>query len=422
MNLLIKKTKDIVDKLSKKHKIDFKYFLSGGFWLLVSQVVNTICSLTLAIFLGFFIPKETFGEYRYLLSFFAILSVFYLSGYQNTLIQYTSKGETGIFYKVFKIVLFSSFSATIISLAISGYYVYNQNNTLAIGLLLIGVSIPFLNSFQLYSSYLNGKKDFKRTALYGFIPDIFSVLFIVPFAYYIGSSIFILFSYLISNIILHLIVLNLVLKIYPPKKDFSSAIGSSPIHISIMSFVSVLTANIDKFLLFSFIGSTQLAVFFFAQTIPLQVRGMTKIVSTLLLPKFTNQEKINKEIFSKMLLLTLVTLVGIVIFIIIAPLIFKVFFPKYTESTIYAQIYSISILFYPSAYVMSTYFYAKNKIKELNIITYLNSTIIISSNLYFIYYHGILGATISAIICSASLFLIHLYLFIKIIKQKPTDL
>ena len=67
---------------------DMIYIAKGSSWLFLSQIVLGLISfLTLLIF-SYFLPKEVFGTYRYVLSFVSILAIFALPGI-NTAINRT---------------------------------------------------------------------------------------------------------------------------------------------------------------------------------------------------------------------------------------------------------------------------------------------------------------------------------------------
>ena len=83
-------------KWSEKYtKTDMVYLAKGGSWLVGGQVINTIAVLALAIGIANFLPKEIYGNYKYVLSLIAIIGAFSLTGMATAVTQAVAKGFEG---------------------------------------------------------------------------------------------------------------------------------------------------------------------------------------------------------------------------------------------------------------------------------------------------------------------------------------
>lgn len=399
----------------KKH---YNYYIINGAWLGLSQVINALVSFTGAIALAFFLDQNTYGEYRYLLSIAGVIGVFYLSGYSITVLNRTVKGDTGVLHLGMRGVFYSSLVGTFIALIGSVYYFVRDNTLLSLGLLIIGLATPLLNSIQLYNSYLNGKRDFKAISIWGIFPDILSVSLIIITSFFFNISIYILGIYFAANIFSHYIVYRWVIKKYPPNKKVTTEGSRFLIHMSITNIVYTVYLQADKILLFTLVGSRELAIFVFAQMIPMQLRGFQKIIIPLTMPKFAAEDKLHKSIFKKILYLTLGAMLFVSIYIILAPLFFKLFFPKYLESVIYTQVYSLAIIFFPISYLVSAYLNIKEKIVENHIISIITSVFCLIVLYFGITYYGIMGATIASVISFAFIGLVNLYFLVRIYRKQ----
>ena len=171
--------------------------------------------------------------------------------------------------------------------------------------------------------------------------------------------------YVVSNTLIGIILYRRVLKIYKPNKKVDTEVMSYSKHLSLMTILSGLSGNIDQILVFHFIGPAQLAIYNFATAIPNQIKGPIQNLGNLIFPRFT--ERSNSDIRSgmknKMMLLFIGCAVIILSYIITAPYIFHIFFPKYSDSIFYSQIFSLSLLWLISV-PANTYLTAKKKVKE----------------------------------------------------------
>ena len=61
------------------------YLASGGFWTGVGQVSSALASFVSALLFANFLPRETFGVYRYVLTLAGILNSFSLTGLRGAL-------------------------------------------------------------------------------------------------------------------------------------------------------------------------------------------------------------------------------------------------------------------------------------------------------------------------------------------------
>ena len=140
-----------------------------------------------------------------------------------------------------------------------------------------------------------------------------------------------------------------------------------------MSALNYITLYLDKILLFTFIGPAQLAIYSFAVLIPEQINNIAGNLNTLAIPKLTqkSREEIKANMMKKFWKLALLTGVIIVLYIIIIPYFFKIFFPKYLSSVTYSQVFILTLISFPASLIGAT-FQAKMMKKEL----YLSKVIV----------------------------------------------
>jgi O-antigen/teichoic acid export membrane protein len=404
----------------KYTKTDMVYLVKGSFWLAFAQIIASISSFILAIAFSNFLPKEVYGNYKYILSLAALINSISLTGIGAVIAQSVARKHEGIlklaFLKNFKWSLLGS----VVSLCLASYYFFNQNYDLSIAMLIIATLSPLLNSFQLYTYFLNGKKDFQNTAYYGFMPDIISTGALIGIIFITQNVLVILLTYFISNLLPTALAYFLTIKKYQPNNKTEAGDIKYAKHLSFMNAIQIIAAQIDKVIIFHYLGAVQLAVYFFAIAVPEQLRGFLKIGGALTLPKFSeNYEQLNimnvlhRKIPQLLLLSTVIT----VAYIAIAPTLYKTLFPQYLESIYYSQIFSVNLILTTATMIITQLLQIKYQTKNLY---HLNTTVsIVQIILLFIFIYsgaGILGI-IYAKILGNLIGLIASYIFARKIKD-----
>jgi O-antigen/teichoic acid export membrane protein len=149
-------------------------------------------------------------------------------------------------------------------------------------------------------------------------------------------------SYLASNAIFYTITVSRIPKDAPT--DYSQ-VGFSK-HLSFLNVLTGLAGQLDKIIIYHFLGAVPLAVYTFATAPPKQLRTAVSFIATLAIPKFANKTaKEIKQTVNKKFVTSLYILVPIVVvYIIFAPFIYQLFFPKYLEAVPFSQVYVLFLL------------------------------------------------------------------------------
>ncbi len=181
-----------------------------------------------------------------------------------------------------------------------------------------------------------------------------------------------------------------------------------------MGVLNGIAGNIDKVLLFHFVGPVQLAIYSFAIAIPDQTKGPLKMLNTMLQAKFVNRsdEEIHAGMKNKMLWLAISSVAFIIAYILIAPYFYAFFFPNYTESVLYSQIYvlsSLGLIFSPAA----SYLAAKKKVKEQYISKIAATTLQITALLIGVIFWGLLGLIIARVATRLTSSTLNRYLYTR---------
>jgi O-antigen/teichoic acid export membrane protein len=398
----------------KYTKTDMVYLAKGGSWLLVGQFFASSSALILSVIFANYLPKETYGTYKFVLSICSILAIPTLSGMNLAVSQSVAQNKDGIFTKALRARLTWGILGGLGSVLLSAYYLYNNQIELAIAFLVVAVFIPLSDSFSLYDSFLGGKKDFKTSTRYNIISQIIATVVLLLTVLLTKNLYLLLLAYFVSWTILRVVFLKLTLKKYKLNDIDDPQSFSYGKHLSLMGIIGMIASQIDKILIYHYIGPTELAIYSFAIAIPEQIRGVYKISYGLAIPKLSQHNdysNLKSSLVEKTKTLTFISIIIVALYLVASPLIYKIFFPKYLASIPYSQLFIFGLLIIPSIDLTGLYFNITKDVKTLYKINNYSNILGIIYSLVFISLFGVLGAIIKTLVYWASNALINSYYF-----------
>ncbi len=392
-----------IERTEQFFKTDLRYIARGFSWSVITQIIVSCFSLALSITISRYVPKDVYGQYKYVLSVVSILSILSLNNLGGAVLQSTARGFDGALPHGFRLNLKWSILVFIGAIGLSVYYFFGENLTLAIGILVGGCLTPFINGVNLYSNFLAGKKDFRRSSLYlGVAGTGFPVLFMIVTALIFPNPLALVLAYFISNILVDSYFYFRTKKVYkidPANKD--PHMLSYGKHLSLMGILGGIVGNIDQFMLFHFMGPVQVAIYSFSIGTLDQAKGPLKTMDSMMQARFANRDtmQIRENIWSKVLLVGVVSVGIIVVYIIAAPYLYHLLFPKYSEAILYTQIYSFTLLGNLQG-PLNSYFSAHKKVRAQYINTVGSSCIQIAFIAIGILGWGLMGLVVARVLAS----------------------
>ena len=379
-------------KTQKYTKTDNVYLVKYGSWLTIGQIISSACSFLLALAFANLLPKETYGNYKYILSLAGLLTIPTLAGINTAVIQAVSRGYEGSLIKGLKTRIYWGILGSLASLGLAGYYYLNDNITLTISFLIIAVFLPLMDSFDIYQTIFNGRKLFDIQVKYASSIRILSVGAMITALFFTKNLFLIIFVYFFSYTLFRFIFLVITLKKFSLNKKEDPQTIPYGKHLTLMDIINTSASYLDKILVFHYLGAAELAIYAFAILPPEQIKGFLANIRSLTLPKLAirPKEEIKATIFPKMFRFALFVAVGIFIYILLAPAFYHLFFPQYTESIFYSQIFSISLITaiatLPEVALRAKM--AKKQLYQLNIFSPIIQIILL---FLFINLYGLLG-------------------------------
>lgn len=397
MQKIKQKIKDFLIWSQKYTQTDMVYLAKGGFWLTLGKIISAVSSFLLAIAFANLLDPVTYGNYKYILSLVGILGIFSLTGMGTAVTQAVARGLEGSFIKGFKTKLKWGVLGSLIAIGGAIYYWTRGNYTLPIPLLISAAFLPLMQASKIYEGFLAGKKLFNFQVKYSSLSQVFSVGATIGALFLTKNLFWLIAVYFVSHTLLNYSFYLITKREFKPNKKEEPQTLSYGKHLSLIGVISTIGGHLDKILLFTLVGAGTLAVYSFAIVVPDQVRGLLKSIKALALPKFAGrtEKEIKRNIMKKLWKLFLLTGVIIVAYVMIAPSLYKIFFPKYLSSIPYSQFAILALVSFPTS-LITVSFQAKMRKKELHLLN-LVSVVKIALVVSLVPFFGIWGAVIAIV-------------------------
>ena len=258
------------------------------------------------------------------------------------------------------------------------------------------------------------------STLYWVISQTLVTIGLVATALIIQNVVALVAIYFLVSVIASVWSYHHVISKYQPNEVQDDSMMTYGKHISLMNFFGTIANQLDKILVFHYLGAVNLAIYAFSQAIPEQIKGSFKNLFAIALPKYAvlEDKDLRKSILKKTWQLTIITVFIVLVYIISAPFIFKIFFPLYKEAVIYSQIYMLGLIAIPGISLFATYFQIKKATKTMYKLTMISNVTTIILTVVLIYNFGLKGAVIENGISWLIMLGVNYYFFVTYKKEE----
>jgi O-antigen/teichoic acid export membrane protein len=166
-----------------------------------------------------------------------------------------------------------------------------------------------------------------------------------------------------------------------------------------MNLLSTVAQQVDKLVVFHYLGAADLAVYSFASALPEQVKNLFGGITTLALPKFVERPfaEIRKNFWNRLWLFTGgITLIALA-YIFVAPFVFDLLFPAYRDAVWFTQLYALSLIPIGNA-LPTTVLQAHKANRELYILNVLSPVFQIGILIFLTASYGLTGTVMARVI------------------------
>lgn len=403
-------------KRLKNLKNEYWAFILNTSWNTLNQIAIVLLSILLSVIFARFTSKELFGDYNFLNSIVAMLSIIAIPGLNTSMLRSISRGMDGVYVKAVKLSFMWSMLGVPILFLIGGYYYIFSNQIIGLGLFIAAIFFPFIYAPNNWIAMLQGKKRFDIFAKYSIIQAIIRTTAII-LAIIIGRTnlILIFMVFMVTSATTN-VFLYFKCKQYLKNLDEEEGWKKSGYKLTLNDFVNLSYDNMDKILIGIFLGPVELAVYSIAVSIVSALKGsLLQIIKVLSPTIFTMKKDILqrklKETFPLLLILNIIMFTLIVFFL---PTVMTLLYSqKYADSIFYAQLYSITI---PLTFFMGILNTSLVSMKEENAILIsriIGFIVMIILYVMFIPLFGIIGAICASIIYCLLICLLQYYSLIS---------
>ena len=331
----------------KYTKTDMVYLAKGGGWMLFGRAVGMAATFFLSLALANLLPKETFGQYKYVISIANVLSLFTLSGMGTAVARAVAQGREGVIDVAVRAEIRWGTIGGLLSATLGVFYYFGRHDIgLALAFFVLAIFAPFINVYSLYSSILQGKKLFPLSVRYDVYSQIINFALMLVAILQTRQVWLLILPFLFVNSWLQKIWLartRAQVGLNSVSDDETIKFGKD---LSWMGAFNIFSTYFDQIAVFYFLGPVQTAIYSMALAPTEQMKGVFKIVGAQALPKFAGQplDASRKEILDKSIKFGLSILVIILVYIVLAPWLYAFLFPAYGESVKYSQLFALSLV------------------------------------------------------------------------------
>jgi O-antigen/teichoic acid export membrane protein len=327
----------------KYTQTDMVYVTKNTFWVNANTTILTLGSFALSVLFARFVSKDVYGMYQFILSIGLILGAFSLTGMNAAVTQAVARGFEGILRASVRVQLKFSIIPLLIGAIISLYYFTQGNTIISVGVLLTALLLPLTNTLNTWGAYLAGKKEFQLSFLYNQITNTLYYGGIIISILFFPQALTLITVTLIANFAGNLIAYKHISKKYLSNNlDESEALEYGK-KLSLSSALPMIALHLDNLLVFHLLGAHDLALYAFASNIPERFMSFLRPLSTIALPKLSEKDhtSIKEGLRNKLIKFLGIAIVWGLIYIAVAPFVYKLLFPQYIDSLPYSLLYII---------------------------------------------------------------------------------
>ncbi len=378
----------------RQHIIHFSFFSLG-------TAVMTLGGFLSVVILANTISATDYGNYKYIFSVVGLLGVLgFTGGFRNMIIQSVAQGLDGIFVSLLRSNLLLSIPMLLGGIGVGCYYIIHDNELLGYSIMIATLGSILGNNGILAYAYLNGRKLYTKLFKFQAIQSAVNVVALVSVTLLTENLFIIILTQVSTTAILLTVFYYFIKKTMLRNEDVSTSITTYGKHLNILSVITTLMMNIDSVLIFKIIGSHGLATYALATPFVDRITGLLKGTYFFALPSFTSQGHTRARIrlYKRSLLGLFVGFIIFLIYYFTAPILFKFFFPSYTEAIQLSRLFALNIPLIALSILPDAFLDSMAEVKSKYIVKATTTSFRIVLLLLFIYPFGIVGVIWSELI------------------------
>lgn len=389
----------VLDHFGRKLKLDLRYIARGAFWGNLNYFVLSLLAFVTSLLFARLLTKDEYGTYQYVLAIAGLISGTTLNGMCTAVNRAVARGYEGELRRSVKYQLLLGIIPTSIALGFAVWNLSENQTGLALAFLWVALFLPAANAFATWADFMGGKKLWRASTYFGLLNSVISYAGVILMICFTRNFVWIALGNFGFGFLGNVILYNVVLKKYKPNDKTEEGTLAYGTHLSIMGIPGVISGQLDALLVYQFVGPAALAVYTFATLIPEKIAGTIKFIQSIALPRFAEKDEMTVKNFLAKKLPLVFMLLGAVAaaYALVAPLIFRVFFPSYSASIPFTQVYSLSFFSIAGGLVQAG-LTSQKKTRALYISSFIMPPLQATLLFVLIYFFGVWGVLWAQII------------------------
>lgn len=383
--------------------------------LSTAQVVTVLCGLAGNVMWARLMPIETFGGFKVVMGVISLVSTLCLLGTGQAAIMSASSGADGNLVRLVQRKIYANLAGGVLVLFAAGYYwFWNQSGEMiAKGLLVAAILFPTYNLADIWTSWLNGKSNF-RYLVFGRISVGLISLGSIGFIVFLGVEDLwpVLFSFLFLQGIHNLLMMRAAfgLRLNPRVDEGVLNFGN---HATVaMMFTSLLA--LDVLILNYFHSASDVAIYAIALLFPEQLKSLVSVVNQFFAPRFYTGASV-REIWMRLrgaftVMSIIFVILGVIGFYVLPSLMTWLFSDRYILAAEYGKWLWVMTASFGSLTILGSIL-ASTKRPSVLYVPYIGFPIILCILYFVLVKDGVWGMVTAKIIASAILSLYYLFAF-----------
>jgi O-antigen/teichoic acid export membrane protein len=338
-----------IDQYSKKYNVDLAYIVKNELLVYLRLFVVLTTATVTSIAFARLTSREIYGQFNYIISLVAIISLFSLPGMNTSILRSTARGYEGSYRRAVRTSFAWSVAGSLV-LLIGGMVYYLSDPQTGICLVLFSLFFTLIYAPNSYDAFLAGKKRFDVSTIYACLFAIVSSLAMIAVLLFLPNNLlYIVVGYVVINAALNCAFYLRSLRLIENEKEDGDCIKYG-YFITTNNVIGTIAGNIDKIMIGALLGAPDLAVYSIAIAIPSSIKDLVKVAFSPITPKLCLDDISIEQVFRKIrpflpALLVLAAISAVLYWWFIDDLILLLYGDKYIAAGFDAQILVFMILF-----------------------------------------------------------------------------
>jgi O-antigen/teichoic acid export membrane protein len=373
----------------------------GAACLFLLRVIQLGSALAGTYFLARSMGKNEFGEYNMVLNAVGILTIFTLSGFNNSLMQAVARGYEGTFRAGVPLAFACSFIGSAILVGMSAYYFVVGQTQMGWSLLVAALLFPFAHGLVQWKSLVTGRARFDQLLVHDGASSILTYgLIILSVHWYPGDYVVAITLTMFVPALYNVGLTLLNLRTIPREAPVEHQNLRYGLKTTLYSGFGAIGSNVDRVLLFFLLSPAALAIFVAASRIPDLLSGTIQDISAVLAPRLSKHAAYTKRLDRIFSVLSLAYGAAIVVFAFSAlpKAVTLLFGDNYAEAIPYAQALACAVAMGNLANLRFRYIRSKIDARGFRDITLVSSIVRLLAFLVLVPPFGLLGAVVATFV------------------------